>query len=272
MTMNTAEPNTTSEGVFPHPARYGLKLAAAAADPGTDPCDLCEAALPGYVLDELVESDRDWIAEHTKHCNYCRNELNSFEALDDLLDLCEVECDFESKCVKASWSRINTPIGELTVAVSPKGVCEIGFGWIDDDASFVERLVGRGYVPVRDDVAVLPVAHELADYFSGLRKTFDLPVDLGGVSDFSRAVLGATLAVPFGQTQTYADIARAIGKPRASRAVGNALNRNPVPLLVPCHRIVPASGGIGNYAVDPTVKERLLSLEGAIPPPAPAFA
>jgi methylated-DNA-[protein]-cysteine S-methyltransferase len=77
-------------------------------------------------------------------------------------------------------------------------------------------------------------------------------------------VLDATAAVPFGETRTYGEIAAAIGKPGAMRAVGNALNKNPVPLIVPCHRIVPTGGGIGNYAGTPQLKERLLSIEGAL--------
>jgi O-6-methylguanine DNA methyltransferase len=244
---------------------YRLKLAEAASSASADPCDLCEEALPGYVLDELAAADRSWIIEHTRECNYCRGELESFERLDDLLDLCDAgEPAIESTCVKAAWSRIDSPIGPLDVAVSPSGVCEIGFGWMEDDNAFARRLIERGFMPVRDDARVEPVARELLSYLAGQRQDFGVPVDLSGVTPFSRAVLDATAAVPFGETRTYAQIANAIGKPGASRAVGNALNKNPVPLIVPCHRIVPTGGGIGNYAGTPQVKERLLSIEGAL--------
>lgn len=243
-----------------------LKLAEAAANPDADPCDLCEEALPGFVLNELTKSDCNWIIEHTRECNYCRNELESFQLLDNLLDQCD-SCDgkeLEPPCVTATWSRIESPIGPLAVAVSPVGVCEIGFGWLEDDDQFARRLISRGFRPVRDPFAIAPVARELTEYLAGETNRFAVPVDLAGVSDFSRAVLEATAAVPFGETRTYAEIAAAIGKPGATRAVGNALNKNPVPLIVPCHRIVPTGGGIGNYAGTPALKEQLLTLEGAL--------
>lgn len=260
MTMDTAQSNDTTATDVPQP-----HLADLAANPAIEPCDLCEEALPGYVLDELTVEDRQWVVAHTEECGYCRRELDCFERLDDLLDRCDAEaCQEQPTCVKAAWSRVESPIGPLAVAVSPSGVCEIGFGWIDDDATFAGRLLERGFMPVRDDEAVQPVMRELADYFNGVRDHFGVPVDLSGITPFSRAVLDATAAVPYGETRTYRDIAQAIGKPGATRAVGNALNKNPVPLIVPCHRIVPTGGGIGNYAGTPRVKERLLSLEGAL--------
>lgn len=264
-TMDAADPKISSGGVFNKPQYAALKLADAARNPKNDPCDLCEDALPGYVLDDLVAADRTWIVEHTESCSYCRNELNSFEALDDLLDLCGSEVEASATPgARASWGTFDSPIGPLSVAVSDKGVCEIGFGWIEDDRKFSARLIDRGFVPVKDQAALLPVMHELNDYFAGSRDQFDLPVDLGGLTEFSRSVLNATASVPFGETRTYAEIAKAIGKPGATRAVGNALNKNPVPLIVPCHRIVPTGGGIGKYAGTPQVKERLLTLEGAL--------
>jgi methylated-DNA-[protein]-cysteine S-methyltransferase len=253
------------EGAARAATTYVLKLAEAAVVPSNDPCDLCEEAMPGFVLNELVPADRAWMLEHTQECSYCRTELACFECLDDLLDDTALEPRLSSNCVTASWSRIDSPIGDLAIAVSPSGVCEIGFGWMEDDRAFARRLLNRGFIPVRDDAAVEPVRKELADYFSGVHRSFDVPIDLSGVTAFSRAVLDATAAIPFGETRTYGDIARAIGKPGASRAVGNALNKNPIPLIVPCHRIVPTSGGIGNYAGSPQVKAHLLNLEGALP-------
>jgi methylated-DNA-[protein]-cysteine S-methyltransferase len=230
--------------------------------------------LPGFILDELPDADRSWIVEHTRECNYCRGELACFEQLDTLLDLCDSKAPaVKSVAETASWNRIDSPIGPLAIAVSANGVCEIGFGWMEDDSAFAQRLIERGFVPVRNQAAVDPVARELQGFLSGSRTSFDVPVDLSGVTDFSRAVLAATSAVPFGETRTYGQIAAAIGRPGASRAVGNALNKNPVPLIVPCHRIVPSSGGIGNYAGTPEVKERLLAIEGALhrPSPMPGF-
>ena len=242
-----------------------LDLEACACDEANDPCDLCEDALPGYVLGELSVADQEWINEHTAECNYCRNELESFQHLEALLTECCNEPLPEMTCPRASWSHVQSPIGQLSVAVSAKGVCEIGFGWIEDDVNFAGRLIERGYQPVRDDKAIERVASELNAYLSGEQERFNVPVDLSGLTEFSRSVLAATASVPFGETRTYGEIARSIGQPGASRAVGNALNKNPVPLIVPCHRIVPTGGGIGNYAGTPQVKAQLLALEGAIP-------
>lgn len=264
-----------SQSSSARPERIGVPhLAEEAARADVDECDLCIAALPGYVLGDLPVIDSRWVLEHTAVCNFCRNELHCFEEVDSLLDQC---CQAKEETTppltslfavpamhEAAWGRVESPIGELLVAVSNTGVCEIGFGWMDDDREFVCRLMQRGFMPIHDDHRVHDIANQLGEYFSGRRDRFTVPLDFSGLSPFSRAVLDATARVPFGETRTYGDIARAIGKPGASRAVGNALNRNPIPLIVPCHRIVPTGDGIGKYAGGVETKVRLLTLEGAL--------
>lgn len=271
-----------SQSSSARPERIGVPhLAEEAAQADVDPCDLCVEALPGYVLGDLPVTDSRWVLEHTAVCNSCRSELHCYEEVDSLLDrCCQVKDDaappltslFERKALReAAWGRIDSPLGELLLAVSDEGVCEIGFGWMEPDQAFVARLMQRGFMPIHDDNRIQDVAIQLREYFSGRRNHFAVPLDFSGLSHFSRAVLDATAQVPFGETRTYGEIARTIGKPGASRAVGNALNRNPIPLIVPCHRIVPTGDGIGKYAGGVETKVRLLTMEGALAQPTPLF-
>jgi len=106
---------------------------------------------------------------------------------------------------------------------------------------------------------------ELFDYLRGRRAFFSVPVDFSGVRPFQRKVLELTHRIPFGETRTYSWIARAIGHPDARRAVGTALGRNPVPIIVPCHRVLRSDGGLGGYAFGLDMKSRLLGLERSTP-------
>ena len=101
---------------------------------------------------------------------------------------------------------------------------------------------------------------QLEEYFSGKRRKFTLPLDLQGTA-FDQKVWKATQKIPYGQVRTYKDIAKMIGKPQASRAVGNALGRNPIPILVPCHRVIASNGTLGGYSIGLKIKKSLLNLE-----------
>lgn len=104
---------------------------------------------------------------------------------------------------------------------------------------------------------------EIREYLAGRRRRFTVPLDLSGLSPFHRRVLRAARRIPFGCTATYRDLARRAGSPLAARAVGRAMARNPVPLVIPCHRVVAAGGGLGGYGGGLALKRRLLVLEGA---------
>jgi O-6-methylguanine DNA methyltransferase len=107
---------------------------------------------------------------------------------------------------------------------------------------------------------------QLAEYFDGHRAIFQLPVDLRSCSDFERVVLEATGAIPYGEVRSYKWIAERIGRPKATRAVGNALHRNPAPIVIPCHRVVKSDGGMGGYVFGEGWKKHLLNLErGTVP-------
>ncbi len=157
-----------------------------------------------------------------------------------------------------------SPVGALQVAVSGLGVVAVEFG--TNEARFVERLrQAFGVQPHRSSERAGPAVQQLEEYVAGKRKAFELPVDLGGCSDFQRKVLQAATEVPRGRLATYGEIAARIGAPRAARAVGQALARNPVPIIVPCHRVVASDGSLTGYSGGAGVetKAKLLRLEGA---------
>ena len=142
----------------------------------------------------------------------------------------------------------NTPFGKITLESDGRHITRLVFG----DAA----LAG-----IRKPNAVTnEAAHELQEYLAGTRRLFSVPIAPSGTS-FQQEVWRAVELVPYGQTRTYSQIAEYIGRPNAARAVGGANNANPVPIFVPCHRIVPASGGIGGYAYGVKTKRFLLDLE-----------
>jgi methylated-DNA-[protein]-cysteine S-methyltransferase len=157
----------------------------------------------------------------------------------------------------------DSPLGPLLVAATERGVCRISFD--PEPEREVEALARSfGLRVLRTPRPLEGARRELDEYFEGRRRDFDLPVDLTRVPDFQRLVLGELVRVPYGRVETYGGLATRIGRPRAARAVGGALNRNPVPIVVPCHRVVGASGSLTGYGGGLERKETLLALEGAL--------
>lgn len=156
-----------------------------------------------------------------------------------------------------------SPLGPLWVAIGPKGVTTIHYGDEPSDSELrrLVRLYGPGVVPDHRRSSVL--ARELEQYFSGKRKAFDVDVDLSGLTPFQSRVLAATAKIPFGEVSTYGTVAKRAGNPKASRAAGGALNSNPIPIVVPCHRVVGSTGALVGYAGGLDAKKRLLAIEGA---------
>ena len=160
-----------------------------------------------------------------------------------------------------------SPIGAVFVAVSARGLRSVRFGL--SERQFVDDLRRQdGVLPVRSSARAGAAARQVREYLAGRRTHFDVPVDLDAVTDFQREVLMAACQIPRGQVRTYADIARQIGRPKAARAVGQALSRNPVPIVVPCHRVLAADGSLRGYTGGGGIrtKEQLLRLEGAVWP------
>ena len=162
-----------------------------------------------------------------------------------------------------AYDLVESPVGDLFVGVSDRGLCVISY---DTDAEFqVERLArGFGSRVLRSPRPVEPTRRQLDEYFEGRRHQFDLDVDLRLARDFGRAVLEELGRVPFGEVTTYGALAARAGKPRAARAVGTIMNRNPIPIVLPCHRVVGADGSLVGYAGGLERKQQLLRLEGAL--------
>lgn len=141
-----------------------------------------------------------------------------------------------------------SPVGRLAVLANHTGVTNVIHG---DDATSIDLPISE--ISRR-------AAKELAEYFARLRFSFTVPLEPAG-TPFEKEVYRTLLSVPYGETISYGDLASRVGRPSAARAVGSALGRNPCLILVPCHRVLPTSGGIGLFALGPSVKRYLLELE-----------
>ena len=173
--------------------------------------------------------------------------------------------------VDAYYATVATALGKLLVIETPQGVCRIGFEEEDPDALLANVALRVGPRIVRAKGATSEARDALEAYLSGAQNALDLPVDLAlAPSTFGRSVLAGLAAVPRGTVTTYASLASSIGRPGAARAVGTALGRNPVPIVIPCHRVVPGGGGVGGYAGGAARKELLLRLEGYPQGPTPS--
>jgi methylated-DNA-[protein]-cysteine S-methyltransferase len=156
----------------------------------------------------------------------------------------------------------DSPVGALLVAATPRGVCRISYD--ADPEAQAERLArAYGLRVLRAPRAVDDAKRELDEYFEGKREAFDLSLDLTGSAEFTRDVLGELARVPFGEVTTYGHLAAQVGRPRAARAAGTVMNRNPIPIVLPCHRVVGSTGSLVGYAGGLDRKEQLLRLEGA---------
>jgi methylated-DNA-[protein]-cysteine S-methyltransferase len=179
----------------------------------------------------------------------------------DELDRTFREAAAAAGLIDAAYDLADTPLGTLLVATTDRGLCQISFDpdrGVDELSESFGRRVLR--VPRRVDEA----RRELDEYFDRRRTEFDLPMDLSHVPDFQRIVLHELARVPYGEVTTYGTLAARVGKPRAARAVGGAMHSNPIPIVLPCHRVIGASGSLTGYGGGLERKRALLQLEGAI--------
>ncbi|MCU1457302.1 MAG: methylated-DNA/protein-cysteine methyltransferase [Actinomycetia bacterium] len=196
--------------------------------------DALEVAFPGPTGDE-VGALHDLLAQRA--------------AAADLLDV--------------AYRTVDSPIGPLLVAVTPAGLVRVAFELEDHDAVLVELASAISPRVLRSRPRTDAVARQLGEYFAGTRRAFDLAVDLQLVDGFRRTVIAHLPEIAYGTTESYAEVALAAGSPRAVRAVGTACARNPVPVVVPCHRVVRSDGTYGQYRGGPAAKAALLTMEAA---------
>jgi methylated-DNA-[protein]-cysteine S-methyltransferase len=161
------------------------------------------------------------------------------------------------------YDLVETPVGELFVAATPAGLCRISY---DPEPERIVDSLARtvGVRVLRAPRSVDETRRQLDEYFEHRRTRFDLPIDLRVSEAFSRRVLDELADVPYGEVTTYGELARRAEHPRAARAVGTIMNRNPIPIVLPCHRVIGASGSLTGYGGGLERKEMLLKLEGAI--------
>ena len=174
------------------------------------------------------------------------------------------EAAADAGLLDVSFDIADTPIGPLLLAVTERGLCRISFDPEPDrETDSLARTFGVRVL--RAPRQVDDVRRELHEYFEGHRRDFDLPLDLRGREGFSRDILERLAKVPYGQVTTYKSLAVEAGNPRAARAVGTIMNRNPIPIVLPCHRVVGSNGSLVGYGGGLDRKRLLLDLEAGTP-------
>jgi methylated-DNA-[protein]-cysteine S-methyltransferase len=165
--------------------------------------------------------------------------------------------------VDVAYELHDTPLGTLLVAATDRGLCRIVY---DADPELELELLGRtfGLRVLRSSLPVDAARRQLDEYFDHRRQEFDLSLDLRLLAEFNRRVLGELARVPYGEVVTYGELAARAARPRAARAVGTVMNRNPLPIVLPCHRVIGANGKLVGYGGGLGRKEALLRLEGAL--------
>lgn len=150
----------------------------------------------------------------------------------------------------------------LWLLTGPRGLLAIRMADLSEADFLAEAQARLGQRPVRDESLTGPLAAQVLDYLNGERAAFDLPIDWSALPDFQRQVLQAAMNIPRGQVATYGQVAARLGKPKAARAVGRALGTNPLPIVIPCHRVVGSDGQLTGYIGGLAAKAQLLRLEG----------
>ena len=164
-----------------------------------------------------------------------------------------------------AYTWVDSPLGPLVVAATPRGLLRVAYTDRSSPDDVLAELARRVSPRVLEAPARLDgVRRELDEYFAGGRREFETPVDWSQLAGFTRKILRATARIRFGDTSTSAGVATKAGSPRAVRAAGNALGANPVPVVVPCHRVLRTGGALGGYAGGSERKEFLLRLEGVL--------
>ncbi|MEX3504928.1 methylated-DNA--[protein]-cysteine S-methyltransferase [Corynebacterium sp. LK2510] len=161
-----------------------------------------------------------------------------------------------------TWTTSSTPVGELLLVTSPRGVARVAFACEGFDEVRQSVAAATGETLVEGESEELET--QLAEYFAGERTAFDVALDWRLTQGFRARVQRALIDIPYGETQSYADIALRLDNPKAVRAVGSGCASNPLPILAPCHRVVRSDGSLGNYRGGAAMKKMLLELESGV--------
>jgi len=244
-------------------------------------CDEFEHELDVWMSGDPPPGGADGLRRHAAGCARCRMVWDRAGAIREVL-AGEADDPPDTPAVSGARARLReafdraghppirfgalrSPVGPLFVGVTDRGVCDVTFGALPERV-YRDRLLRRSPEVWRDDRSVADVRAQLEAYFSGGLTRFDLPVDLRHVTPFTRKVLRAAGRIRFGRVTSYGLLATAIGSPGASRAVGGALGRNPVPIIIPCHRVLARGGALGGFTGGLETKRALLRIEGhAVP-------
>ncbi len=219
-------------------------------------CAVTDAELQRFLDGETPDRRTIELAGHIAGCPRCRTRSVGARASASLLRALDDE-------PVVRWHRFRSPFGTMYAARTSRGLSRVS--WQQPGVGAFEASLRERYpdVPiVRDRDALERVEEELEGYFAGDRERFTVPIDVSDLGEFRRAVLAEAARIPFGEVIAYAEMARRIGRPRAYRAVGNALGANPVAIVVPCHRIIASDGSLGGYTGGIAYKRRLLGIEG----------
>jgi methylated-DNA-[protein]-cysteine S-methyltransferase len=166
--------------------------------------------------------------------------------------------------VDIAYDLLDSPLGPILAAVTPAGLVRLSYQRHRSEDEVLEQLATRLsprvlHAPRR----IEPVRRQLGEYFEGRRRQFELDTDWSLIGPFASKVLGRTAAIPYGSVSTYSEVAAAAGSPRGARAAGNALGSNPIPIVIPCHRVLRRGNALGGYTGGIELKAELLKLEGA---------
>jgi len=164
--------------------------------------------------------------------------------------------------LRIKYSLLDTPWGEMFVAATGEGLCYLSLNKIDINALLQSSLFQRKVDLVRDDGNFSEFNGRLRDYLGGRKVSFPEPLDLRGSTPFQRMVWEQTVTIPYGEVRSYGWLAEEIGHPKAAKAVGRSLAFNPLPIVIPCHRVVRKNGKLGGFSGGLKLKRRLLELEG----------
>jgi methylated-DNA-[protein]-cysteine S-methyltransferase len=169
-----------------------------------------------------------------------------------------------ARLIDVAYAEVDSPVGPLVIAATRQGLARVSYSK-EDEAGVLEELAAKLSPRVlRAPARLDDIRRELDEYFEGVRTRFDLSIDWSLTRGFSRKVLRATARIPYGKVSTYKKVAGRAGNERAARAAGNALRSNPIPIVVPCHRVLGSGGALTGYAGGLARKEFLLELEGAL--------